>query len=230
MTSIRSEKKLGILLALLLLSCSAEKAMLRQTERIIFLGDSITELGVKQNGYVTLVGESLRQHSGKSIEIIGAGISGHRVPDLQQRLDRDVLSKKPTIVVIYIGINDVWHWALNNRGTPIAEYESGLRDIISKIQNAGSRVILCTPSVIGEKSDGTNPQDPMLERYASVSRTVAADLNATLCDLREAFIEYLKLHNPDNKQKDVLTYDGVHLNDAGNRLVEEELLKVLNSE
>ena len=42
-------------------------------------------------------------------EMINAGISGHKVPDLQGRLDRDVLSKEPTVVFIYIGINDVWH-------------------------------------------------------------------------------------------------------------------------
>ena len=42
------------------------------------------------------------------VEVIGAGISGNKVPDLEKRLERDVLSKKPTIVVIYIGIRAYW--------------------------------------------------------------------------------------------------------------------------
>lgn len=218
---------LAVSVPLLLLCCSSEKSMIHSNDRILFFGDSITELGVKPNGYVTLIAEALHGENDRHVEIIGAGISGNRVPDLQQRLKRDVLSKKPTIVVVYIGVNDVWHWALNNKGTTLGEFESGLKDIISRIRLAGARVVLCTPSVIGEKPDGTNLQDAMLEQYASISRSVAANMDATLCDLRTAFVEYLKLHNTDHKQKDILTYDGVHLNDAGNRLVADEILKIL---
>jgi len=49
------------------------------------------------------------KHKELGVEVIGAGISGNKVPDLQRRLERDVLKKKPTVVFIYIGINDVWH-------------------------------------------------------------------------------------------------------------------------
>jgi len=38
-----------------------------------------------------------------TIEIIGAGVGGNKVPDLQARIEKDVLAKKPTIVVVYIG-------------------------------------------------------------------------------------------------------------------------------
>src|SRR5580692_10445268 len=87
-----------------------EAPPLKKGERIVFLGDSITEAGVSPKGYVTLIKNSLNEkHKDLGIEIIGAGISGNKVPDLQKRLERDVLMKKPTLVVIYIGINDVWH-------------------------------------------------------------------------------------------------------------------------
>ena len=91
---------------------------LNKGERIVFLGDSITQAGAGEGGYVTLVKEALaRQYPDLGIEVIGAGISGNRVPDLEARLDRDVIQKKPTLVVIYIGINDVWH-SQNGRGRP----------------------------------------------------------------------------------------------------------------
>ena len=48
------------------------------------------------------------------------------------------------------------------------EFEAGLKEIIAKVKDAGGRVILCTPSVIGEKTDGTNKQDKMLAEYAEV--------------------------------------------------------------
>ncbi len=207
--------------------CTGEKMTLRQGDRIIFFGDSITELGVKPNGYVSLIREELAaRYPDLGIEVIGAGISGNKVPDLQNRLVRDVLQKKPTGVVIYIGINDVWHWNLNNlKGTTKEQFESGLREITARIQYSGSGVILCTPTVIGEKRDSSNAQDPILKEYSEISRKISKDLNVQLCDLHRAFVNYLVLHNTGNREKGILTTDGVHLNDEGNKLVAKELLK-----
>jgi lysophospholipase L1-like esterase len=129
--------------------------------------------------------------------------------------------------VIYIGINDVWHFEKHGTGTPKEEYESGLRDLISRIQKSGARVILCTPSVIGERRRGENRFDVMLDDYCSISRSVAKELGAKICDLRKAFFHYLTAHNPKNRDEGVLTRDSVHLNDAGNRLVAETILKAL---
>lgn len=163
---------------------------------------------------------------------MGAGISGNKVPDLQKRLATDVLAKKPDIVFIYIGINDVWHFSHpcckdKQGGTPADAYEAGLKDIIGKIKSAGATVILCTPSVIGEKPDGSNEQDPMLEQYAEISRKVARDTHVKQCDLRSAFISYLKQHNPGNAEQGILTSDRVHLNAAGNTFVAEQMLACL---
>ena len=219
-------KKIFLLLPFIvsLISCSAGKYMLKENDRIAFFGDSITEFGLRPNGYITLIKDSLAK-SNPSVGIIPAGISGNKVTDLQARVDRDVISKKPTIVFIYIGINDVWHSILPGlHGTPKDQYESGLIEIINKIKNAGARVILCTPSVIGEKQYGTNKLDKQLDEYAAISRKVADETGSQLLDLHKDFIAYIAAHNPDNKEKDILTVDGVHLNDAGNEFVEKEML------
>jgi len=195
---------------------------LRKNERIAFLGDSITQAGARRGGYVTLIRQAIEQHKPDlNVTIIGAGISGHKVPNLQARLDRDVIAKKATAVFVYIGINDVWH-SLHKRGTPKDQYEAGLRDIIGRLTTSGATVILATPSVIGEKPDGANPLDKMLEEYAAISRKVAAETNVHLCDLRKAFGEHLKQNNPDKKPRGILTGDGVHLNAAGNRFVADQ--------
>ncbi len=190
---------------------------LKDGDRIVFLGDSITAAGVRPDGYVTLVHNDITK-SGKKVEVIGAGVSGNRVPNLQARLQKDVIDKKPTIVWIYIGINDVWH-SEHGKGTPKAEYEAGLKDIIAQIQKAGAVVVLATPTVIGEKTDGTNKLDKMLDEYADVSRSVAKETGSTLCDLHKVFGEELKKINTKNEPKGVLTADGVHLSKAGNILV-----------
>ena len=197
-------------------------------QRIVFLGDSITQSGDRQGGYVTLVREAL-QKSSDDIEVIGAGISGNKVPDLQKRLKRDVLDRNPTTVVIYIGINDVWHSQRGN-GTPIDKFESGLNDIIDQIQAVGARVVLCTPSTIGEKHDASNPLDEMLTEFSAVSRKVAEAQEVDLLDLRKEFIDHLKTNNPENRDRGILTNDGVHLNAAGNQFVAEQMLSMVGGE
>jgi lysophospholipase L1-like esterase len=214
--------------AVFLVSCSGGESLMSGAERIVFLGDSITEQGDHPGGYVALVRDSLqRAAGGRRPEIIGAGVSGNKVPDLLERVDRSVIALKPSIVVIYIGINDLWHFVLHNDGTPKDKYETGLKLLITKITATGAKVILCTPSVVGERNDGANPLDGMLDEYADISRSVARHLDVHLCDLRRAFIDYLKKQNPENRTEGVLTTDSVHLNSAGNRLVAQEMLRAL---
>jgi len=203
---------------------------LKKGERIVFLGDSITQAGVGRIGYVTLIKNRLAEkHKDLEIEVIGAGISGNKVPDLQKRLEKDVIAKKPTLVVIYIGINDVWHGEKDPaRGTSKDKFEAGLTEIIRKIKEAGARVVLCTPSVIGEKKAGMNTLDRQLDEYAAISRNVTKETGAQLCDLRKAFVEHLEKNNPDDNEKGILTGDRVHLNEAGNKLVAEKILAVID--
>ncbi len=223
-------KKIKIVLFTILIlftfSCGVERAALGAADRVVFLGDSITELGVRPNGYVTILKDSLTAHH-PGLTVIGAGISGNKIADLQARLDRDVISKSPTVVVIYIGINDVWHWALNGKGTTTEDFEAGLRDVIRRIQQASARVVLCTPSVIGEMHHGENKLDAQLDEYADISRRVAKELGAKLCDLRKAFSDYLAVNNPDNKDRGILTVDSVHLSDEGNKFVAKKILESL---
>jgi lysophospholipase L1-like esterase len=214
---------------------SAEQAPvpLKQGDRIVFLGDSITAAAPKPGGFIARLNQSIAAtHPELGIETFGAGVSGNKVPNLQARLEKDVIAKKPTLVFIYIGINDVWHWKKNQEGemaggTPKAAFESGLKDIISKINAAGARVILCTPTVIGEKPDGSNERDAMLDEYAGISRKVAAETDSQLVDLRKAFIDHLKANNPDHLAKGILTGDSVHLNPEGNALVAVEMGKAI---
>lgn len=194
---------------------------LRQNEVIAFLGASIVEEGGKPGGFCRLIADAIEQNRPDlNATFVFAGISGNKVPDLQQRLERDVLSKSPTLVFIHIGINDVWHSNSGN-GTPKEKYEAGLREVIEKITRTNAKVVLCTPNSIGEKSAGSNPLDPMLDEYAAISRSVAQETGATLCDLRNQFVEHLEQNNPDNKEAGILTRDGVHFNEAGNAFVAE---------
>ena len=198
------------------------KLTLAKGDRIVFLGDSITQAGVGPKGYVTVIKKALADKV--DVTIIGAGISGNKVPDLQRRLEKDVLDKKPTLVVIYIGINDVWH---GKNGTTKEKFEAGLKDVVGQIQKAGAKVLLCTPTVIGERIGGKNPHDAQLDEYAGISRKVAKKMKVPVCDLRKAFVDHLEAKNKENKAQGILTSDTVHLSKDGNKLVAETILKSL---
>jgi isoamyl acetate esterase len=218
----------GIIISFAVMSFS----VFQKKKTVVFFGDSITQAAVISGGYIDVLEKELKK-KGKSDQynLVGAGISGNKVPDLQRRLEKDVLSKNPDQVFIYIGINDVWHYSHpcckdKDGGTPKDKFEAGLTEVVNKIKASGAQVVICTPSVIGEKTDG-NEQDQMLDEYAAISRKVAKSTNSQLCDLRKAFQQELKNTNTQNKKEGVLTTDGVHLNEAGNKLVAQQMLKFL---
>jgi lysophospholipase L1-like esterase len=218
---------LALAMSLLPSAGRAENPSLQSGDRVVFFGDSITQGGASPNGYISVFRELLAERKPDlKVEVIGAGISGNKVPDLEKRLERDVLGKKPSVVVIYIGINDVWH-SERGQGTSKENFEAGLLRLIDQINKVGGRVVLCTASVIGEKTDGSNKLDSMLDEYCEITRKVASESNTQLLDLRKEFLAHLKANNKENKEAGVLTTDRVHLNEAGNRFVAEQMFTAL---
>lgn len=201
--------------------------------KVIFFGDSITELGVKEKpykGYI-LVADSFVRAENKSdmYEFVGAGISGNKVYDLYLRMEEDVLAKNPDVVVIYIGVNDVWHKSSLGTGTDADKFEKFYNAILKKLKEKNIKVILCTPAVVGERTDFSNQLDGDLNRYSNIIRDIAKKNGLPLIDLRKKFLDYNKANNPGNKDKDILTYDRVHLNTTGNQVVAAEMWKAIKA-
>lgn len=200
----------------------------QRKKKVIFFGDSITEIGAAPGGYIRLMESMLNQQNrGNQYELIGAGISGNKITDLYLRMEEDVLKMKPDMVVIYIGINDIWHKRLNGTGTDFVKYAEFYEAIVKKMQSAGIKVMVCTPSVIGERKDFSNEQDGELNMYSNWLRYYAKINQIPCVDLRTLFTNYLIANNPHNEEKGLLTNDRVHLNAIGNQFVAEEIWKVL---
>jgi lysophospholipase L1-like esterase len=192
--------------------------------RVVFFGDSITQAGIKPGGYIDRLKAMLPP---EQYELIGAGIGGNKIYDLFLRMDDDVLAQKPDVVVIWVGVNDVWHKATSGTGTDPDKFVKFYEAVVKKLQAANVRVVLCTPAAIGEKTDMTNQQDGDLNQYSQFIRDLATRQNLPLVDLRKAFLEHDLRNNPDNKDRGILTTDRVHLNDAGNQFVAEQMKAVL---
>jgi len=217
--------------ALLLTLFTAVTSMINKKPiRVIFFGDSITQQGAQPGGYIVKMKESLEKTGrGSDFDLIGAGIGGNKVYDLYLRMDDDVLSQKPDVVVIWIGVNDVWHKASAGTGTDPDKFEKFYVAIINKLLDRHIKVILCTPAVIGEKTDFTNMQDGDLNAYSQTIRNLAQKFHCGLVDFRELFHNYELKNNPTNKESGILTRDRVHLNDAGDQLVADKMREALDS-
>lgn len=195
-------------------------AMKPKPKKVIFFGDSITQMGINKNGYISLLKNTVDSNK---FQLIGAGVGGNKVYDLYLRMEDDVLNKKPDLVFIYVGINDVWHKLGARTGTDYDKYLKFYQALINKIQANGSKVVLCTPTVIGEKKNNVNEVDEDLNKYAAGVRDLAVKNNLPLCDLRKAFVDYENANNVEDKEKGILTVDKVHLTPIGNKLVADTM-------
>jgi acyl-CoA thioesterase I len=136
-----------------------------------------------------------------SISIINAGVSGDTTESALQRVDADVLSSNPRIVIIGLGGNDFL------RGVPIASTEANLREITRRIQSAGAMAVILGfrfPSLRGGN------YDDMYERVAEENGALL------IPDLLDGI-----LSNPSMKS------DAIHPNGAGYRLMAERVANPL---
>ncbi len=201
---------------------ASKQVELKKGDRIIFFGDSLTALAVKDKnvpegkGYVPLVREALKE---KGVDVDAVATGGHKVTDLLRRVDVDVIAKKPTYVVIQIGVNDA------SKGVTPDEFRSQLLELIGKLQAGGASVIQCTCTCRIEGYSADNAMDQKLDALADVARGIAKEKGLPLVDLRKAFLEYWKANNPENKPKGFLTYDGNHWTEVGHKYVSEQMLK-----
>jgi len=198
--------------------------------KIIFFGDSITQMGTDKGGYIDLLKDALeKKGTASQYEIIGSGVGYNKVYDLYLRMDDDVLAKNPDKVFIWIGVNDVGH-KISGTGTDPDKFEKFYEAIIKKMQDKKILLVLCTPAVIGERTDYTNQQDGDLNYYSAMIRNLARKFNCAVVDFRKIFHDYEAEHNPDNKESGILTTDRIHLNGEGNKLVAEEVMKILSDQ
>jgi lysophospholipase L1-like esterase len=100
---------IGLSLATLL--TQAQVKPFQQNDRVIFVGNSITEAGA----YVSYIYLYYMTHfPGKKLVILNGGIGGDKASDIYRRLDYDILAKKPNVLVLTFGMNDTGYFEFNN--------------------------------------------------------------------------------------------------------------------
>lgn len=140
---------------------SKDKPTLGKRDVILFQGDSITDAGRnKKNqgkannpdslgrGYPLYIGSDLLgAHPELDLQIFNRGISGHKVPQLQSRWQKDTLDLKPAVLSILIGVNDMWHKMDGKYDGTVDTYRDGLDSLIkdTKKELPKTTIVICEP-------------------------------------------------------------------------------------
>ncbi len=211
---------------------------LKNGEKILFIGDSITDCGRRNHGgtlgdgYVrwfdTLL--TLREPE-KRVTIINKGISGDRVTGLQQRWTDDVLRHKPDWVSVKIGINDL-HCYLSNPGEANAVspevYAQAYDDILARTLKSlpKCRILLISPFFISiEDSPNRYRKDvlDLLPRYLKVVQQMSRKYKTRLVDTHAMYQRLLKHYDSDT-----FCAEPVHPNPVGHLAIAEAVYAALS--
>lgn len=139
-------------------------------------------------------------------------------------MEKDVVAKKAQWMTFNCGVNDVWH---GKSGVPLEQYQKEVNSIFDKADKAGIKVVILTPTLIGE--DLKNPNNQKLIPYVEFLKKAAKDRNYLIADLNgdmQAKIADIRAKDPARKGN-LLTTDGVHMNSAGNEMMATGVLVAL---
>jgi lysophospholipase L1-like esterase len=223
-------KTAALLLALLatgpLLAAEKDsKFFFKKGERIVFLGDSITE----QYQYSTYMELYLTTRFPKwDLTFINAGIGGDTAWGGAPRFAAHVLAEKPTAVTIDFGMNDGGYGKLDQNRLNM--YVKNTRAMLEAAKKADVRVALISPNVVDwrVRPNLTLYRDTQKKFYAPL-KDIAADFKVPFVDqyaVTRAVIE--KLEQEMAKQVNPFP-DGVHTSGQGGLLMAHTILVGLHA-
>lgn len=200
---------------------------IKSGDQIVAIGDSITQAG----GYLRVMDAVFAQQYPdlKVPKIINVGIGGQKAEDLVKRFEKDVVAKKPAIVTLSIGINDVWHRVKDPHDEKVLQaYTGNLDKMVKMALEAKIKVILVAPTVIEEdpKAEG----NVRLIKYVEAGKKVARENKCEYVDLHALFLKAIEANakrTGEARPKGFLTNDGVHMLPPGDTLMALGILRGL---
>ena len=201
--------------ASLILSCAAGAA--EPKPRIVCFGDSLTSCGGAGGRYSDWLQQALPEY-----EVVNRGKGGDTLAGGLARLEAEVLSLSPGVVVLGLGANDYWR-----RKRSLADLRRDYESIVAQCRAAGARVLIISCFGNDKLPDGENPD---FSRAGVPREHYAAGLAQIE---RELIRKYGCTYVPDMqcgilpKGRRDLWSDSNHPNREGNRIVAETLLPEL---
>ena len=204
-------------------------------ERMLFIGDSITDCGRRDravplgDGYVSIFTElATARYPERNVEWINMGIGGNRTTHLRERWQTDVIDRRPDRLSIKIGINDLHSFLRNDPdGVPPDRYRSIFDEILwlTRRTLGDIPIVLITPFYISTDLDHEfeGAVLRLIPEYIDIVREMSAKYDTLLLDLHEVFQEQLK-HRPPA----TFCPEPVHPNHSGHVVIASALMDFLS--
>ncbi|MHC9000293.1 SGNH/GDSL hydrolase family protein [Enterococcus bulliens] len=206
---------------------------LAKQDRILFFGDSITDVGRDRTdffdlgkGFPLLVNAALQAAKPEyELESLNRGISGDQIQDLIERFDVDCVQLDPDAIVLLIGINDVWHHVedadfLDPKQTK--RFEAEYRTLLTKLQQVTKTILILEPFVLHEPSDRANWR-ASLDPKIQIVRQLAKEFSCEFIALDGYFTQLVLT----SKAKYYTGEDGVHPTPAGHHVIATKILETV---
>ncbi|MBO4572804.1 MAG: lysophospholipase [Clostridia bacterium] len=204
--------------------------------KILFFGDSITDMGRSKEagaipplalgtGYPMIVASKLSELYPKKHEVVNRGNGGNRIVDLYARIKADVWNEKPDMVVVLVGINDLWHESIVKNGVDIERFEKVYTMLIEDTLSAldGVKMVLLSPFVMkGSETEKQFEFFSQIHGYAEVVKKLAAKYGLYHLSLQEKFDAYAEKYGAE-----YYVYDGIHPNVAGATLIANAFIELV---
>ena len=219
----------GMLTAATALACAAgareaaqTKPLLRAGDRMVSLGDSITEQRIYTRyvmNYFTL------RYPGAHVSFRNAGWGGDTAPGGLARLERDVLSLKPTVVSICFGMNDGRYTAFDQANYD--QYMAGMHGLVSELKKARVKVVLLTVGCVDpDRNAGLQGYNDTLAALAKGVKELAVSEKLPVFDLHSLMLDVQTRAKKDDPGFTMIP-DGVHPSQPGQAVMAYALLKAL---
>ncbi|MEI7541014.1 MAG: SGNH/GDSL hydrolase family protein, partial [Actinomycetes bacterium] len=172
----------------------------------VFIGDSVTDCGRDieppyGDGYVREIARSGKLPG----SIINVGTSGHRLVDLENRWQVDVLDHRPTLVSIAIGVNDTWRRYDDNDPTSTEEFRNRYHHVLTITRDAfNPQFVLCEPFLLSVREE-MNTWREDLDPKIDVVHAMAKEFDAILVPF-DKYLHQLAKTKPMVEIAD----DGIH--------------------
>ena len=216
-------------LALLLTALPSPAAdfFLKDKDKVVMIGDSITE----QHLHSTFVEAwTLTRFPAWDVQFLNVGIGGDTAPGGKNRFKRDVLPYAPTVLTVNFGMNDAGGPGNNWNAERFKNYLTGLQGIADQAKAANIRVAWFTPQPVEIQAEGPSilGDNLNLEKFSAGVQQIAADHgNALFVDQFHPFatvVDKARAANPKNR---IGGGDPVHPGPPGQTLMAATLLKGL---
>jgi len=209
---------------------------LQDGDVVVFLGDSIT--AARTYGKI-VENYTLLRYPQRRVRFHNAGWGGDTAAGGLARLERDVWTQQPTVLIVAYGTNDIGWGALADEAHK-QRYLQSLRGIVEQSQARKVRVYLCSAAVTAQ--DPETSEDSFLQKMCDEGMALARELGERSIDVQRTMREIQKraiaVHRALNKKEDpagekakhaLHVADGVHLNDLGQLAMAFAILKGLDA-